>query len=240
MNIMVESKLDTNRFGFRVAKLHVEEMSDIDYQKLEEFSLVIARVKTSNIHLINELERKGFTLKDSQFTMKRHLRDYSHKTKSSEIIIRELKPADIEDLLRITVESFDGYGHYFANKELDRSKVREIYSDWAYRSFNGDNPTDKILVAEFKTRPVGFLSFHIVYGISSKFTMGGIGAVDSTFRGKGIFPELLDKGLEWSKKIDAEWCEHNVLTTNFSVIRSMLKKGFSPMNAITTLHYTNL
>jgi hypothetical protein len=73
-----------------------------------------------------------------------------------------------------------------------------------------------------------------------KYTMGGIGFVSPKFRGMNIFPNLLANGLLWSQGINARWCEHNVLTTNIPVIRSMLKLGFIPSKPISTFHLTKL
>ena len=139
-------------------------------------------------------------------------------------------------LVQLVSNSFKDYGHYFANKELDYDRVLEIYPDWAERSLTGVNPVDRVLVAELAGKAVGFLTFHIKEDDNEIYTMGGIGAVSSQYRGYNIFPMLLAEGLSWSLSIKAKWSEHNVLVTNISVIKSMLKLGFTPTSPITTLH----
>ena len=72
MNIMEESRIDSKRFGFKVGKINPKHISDIKSSDFNnsQYKLIIARVRSSDIELINELESLGFKLKDSQFTMK--------------------------------------------------------------------------------------------------------------------------------------------------------------------------
>lgn len=238
---MEESKIDSQRFGFKVAKINSREISEININDLinSEYRLIIARVDSSDVELINKLESLGFRLKDNQFTMKNSEMKVSNfsVTFKNELVIRNYKDEDLNPLVDLVSTSFVGYGHYFANKELDYNRVLEIYPDWARRSLTGVNPVEKIVVAELAGTAVGFLTFHVKMCGNEIFTSGGIGAVSSEHRGCNIFPMLLAEGLSWSTSIKAKWCEHNVLVTNVAVIRSMLKLGFTPTLPISTLHF---
>ena len=67
-----------------------------------------------------------------------------------------------------------------------------------------------------------------------------MGAVDLNHRGKNIFPKILKAGLDWSFNKALDWCEHNVIVSNFPVNRSMNKAGFKPTSPKATLHFTKI
>ena len=67
-----------------------------------------------------------------------------------------------------------------------------------------------------------------------------MGAVDLKQRGNNIFTKLLMSGLDWSFNTQLDWCEHNVIVSNFSVNRSMNKSGFKPTNPMVTMHLTKI
>ena len=68
------SELDATRFGFKVAKINeFSEFNNSPTLAIEELrkldvKLVISRVSTSNISLVNKMEDVGFRLKDVQST----------------------------------------------------------------------------------------------------------------------------------------------------------------------------
>ena len=90
-------------------------------------------------------------------------------------------------------------------------------------------------------KPVGYLSFKIYDdGFGKRYAAGGMGAVDLKQRGNNIFTKLLMYGLDWSFNTQLDWCEHNVIVSNFSVNRSMNKSGFKPRNPKATMHLTKI
>jgi len=239
----IESKLDTNRFGFRVGKTdgtffktHIKQI--LDMLTKEEFKLIISRVDMNDTDLVGKLEDAGFRYKDSQIT---YIYDLDRFTSLAPLVkfdykIRDFKESDTERLVELAGESFDGYGHYFANKQLDPVKCREVYEDWAYNSCNNKNVADKILVAHDNDKPIGYLSFKIKEADGKKYAAGGMGAVDKNYRGKDVFPAIISAGLQWGKEIGLDWEEHNVIVNNFPVNRSMNKLGFKPSNPVITMH----
>ena len=235
------SLLDSERFGFKVAKL---DNYDIDPESaVKEFKnlgikLVISRVAAKDIELVNKLEELGFRIKDSQLKYKYDLTDFMpyENNPAENYCIRDVKEADIPILTGFTEESFAGYGHYFADKRLDAKKCMGIYKDWVLRSCTDKNTADKVYVAEINGEAAGYLTFKIFEKDNLKYAAGGLGAVSKMYRNKSVFQAIILHGLKWGAEINLDWEEHNVLTTNYSVNRSFSKLGFRVVNSYYTFH----
>lgn len=232
------SKLDTDRFGFKIARINCFEG---DVSELvaslgnSGYKLIISKVNTDHVRLINKLEDTGFRLKDTQVTYKYELPDCPPPlTIPSNITIRSAELADRSALYEIAIRSFANYGHYSTNEKLDQSKVKEVYGDWTLRSFDRQI-ADSILVAEVGEQIAGFLT-HKIHKDERKWAVGGIGAVDQDFRNRDIFRAIVLSGIDWARENSCLWVEHNVLVTNYAVSRSFIKIGFKPAASVVTLH----
>ena len=235
------STLDTERFGFKIAKTDFYDLKPEDavngFKELG-VKLILSRIDGKNIELINKLEELGFRVKDNQLTYKYDL-DGSIPSVPEEkykYTTREVLEKDIPQLVKFTEESFSGYGHYFADERLERKKCIEIYKDWAYRSCTDKKVADKVFVAEFNGEAIGFLSFKIFSKDGRKYAAGGLGSVAKKHRNKSIFRAITVHGLKWGKETGLEWEEHNVLSSNYSVNRSFSRLGFRIVGSYVTLH----
>lgn len=236
---IIYSELDSKRFGFKIGKTDgsifekntINDLNDLNYK------LIIARVDLNNIKLINKLENIGFKIKDIQQTYRFDLSKNIITPKVTESIIREYNVEDIKELTILARKSFNNYGHYFANNRLDKIKCQDIYEDWAYNTCTNPSVANKIFVSEFNGKINGYLSFKIYTDGESKYAAGGMGAVDSDFKGQSIFPNLIYSGLNWGKEVGLDWEEHNVIVNNISVNNSFIKMGFRPYKHMITMHY---
>ena len=238
--IMKESKIDSRRFGFKVGKSDGEIFRNVSFEKIKKkgYKLIIARVNLNDVELINKMEDIGFRIKDIQITYKHNLANLKVKENfDSPVTIREFKESDTPILVNIAKVSFNNYGHYFKNNDLDKEKCLEVYEDWAYNTCTKKEVADKIIVACLNDIPLGYLSFKIYdEGFGKRYAAGGMGAVDLKQRGKNIFPKILNAGLDWCFDAGLDWCEHNVIVSNFSVNKSMNKAGFKAGNPVATMH----
>lgn len=235
------SKLDTQRFGFKVAKVNDfgKEPQKIlnELQKLG-VKLIITRIQSKEIDTINFLEDLGFRIKDIQSTYRYdiHQEDFYDYQSNPNFAIREGIDNDVSQLVTVVEESFYEYGHYFADKRLDKNLCFEIYKDWVTRSCLDKSVADKVFVAESNSNVIGFLSFKIFEEKEKQYAVGGIGAVSKKHRNHGVFQAIVKKGLSWGAGIGLAWEEHNVLATNFSINRSFSKIGFRIVNTFVTFH----
>lgn len=235
------SKLDTGRFGFKVAKFDAEENDLQELLKLlasNDVKLCITKVSLEKLQLLNLLEQNGFLIKDIQVTYKYDLNQpipIISETKNN-TLIREATREDSFEIEKLARVSFSNYGHYAADRQLPLEKVVEIYGDWARRSVEDKNVADKIFLAEINGEIAGFLSFKINNHGAYYYAAGGLGCVSEKFKNQSIFRFITIAGLEWGKQVNLSWEEHNVLITNYPVNHSFIKLGFKIYRSFATLH----
>ncbi|NIM10826.1 MAG: hypothetical protein GTO45_02450 [Candidatus Aminicenantes bacterium] len=235
------SQLDTERFGFKIAKINnFNENPGILYKEMKKMDvkLIISKISSSEIHTINALEELGFRIKDMQVKYRYdiHQLDFTYEQLPKNFNLREATPHDVAQLVSIAEESFMDYGHYFANHRLDKTKCLEIYKDWTRRSCLNKDIADKFFLAEKDNTIMGYLSFKIFASEGIDYAAGVIGAVSKKFREQDVFPSLVKIGLLWGAELNLKWEEHNVLTTNFPSNRSFTKVGFRIVDSFITLH----
>lgn len=231
------SVLDTERFGYNIAKINSFDTPIKDLLnelKLNNYKLILSKVNANDIKLINDLESNGFMLKDIQLTYQFELAEPINFSPSNDVKIRNAELSDKMSLFEIAMKSFENYGHYAVDENLDAQKCKEIYGDWIIRSYD-KNVADNILVAEINGQIAGFLS-HKIYNNKFKYAAGGIGAVDPKYRNKDVFRAITISGLNWALANNCKWVEHNVLVTNYPVNRSFCKLGFKTSNSFITFH----
>jgi len=237
------SRLDSERFGIKVAKINdygkdpdgiLNELKGSDYQ------LVLSKIEAHDIELLNKLENFGFRIKDGQVTYKYDMSKFDMNIlkyiKDPSVVLRPQNNDDIDQIVKLTEKSFYDYGHYAADNKLDKSKCRDIYTDWAYRSCTDRNVADKVFVAEIEGEIAGYLAFKNFGTGENIHTAGVLGAVSEKFRGKDIFRKVTVKALEWGLEEKFAWEEHNVLINNYPVNRSFSKLGFVVFKSFYTLH----
>jgi hypothetical protein len=231
------SVLDSTRFGFNVAKVNEFNypVSDlVNALKLNNYKLIMSKVSVNDNDLINELETSGFLLKDIQLTYKYDLSEARPLPLIRDVTVRDAELSDKDGLYQIAINSFEDYGHYAVDKNIDRDHCQEIYGDWIARSFN-KKVADNITVAEINGEIAGFLS-HKFYEDQFRYAVGGIGAVGPEFRNKNVFRAITIAGIHWAIEKQCQWVEHNVLITNPAVMRSFSKLNFKPANPAITFH----
>lgn len=237
----LESEIDSNRFGFKVAKInHKQDLTVEIFQELkkQDFKLIISRIPGEDLQTVNFLETNGFKLMDVQLTYKFDLKknQINYQYFNDQIIVREAIAKDIEALKDIASECFWNYGHYFADKKLDKEKCIEVYKDWTARAVVDKNVAEKFFLAEFQGQILGYLFFVMRENEKGKFSSSGLGAVASAGRSQNIFSTLAINSLEWAKSEGQIWQEHNVLNINYPVNRVFSKIGMSVYKSELTFH----
>lgn len=239
----IYSKIDSERFGIKVGKVTEQNFNNvgvvdniINYFD-DNYDLILAKINVDNIKLINELEKYNFRIKDVQSTLYYKINNYCDtRIGEKSFNIREFNSKDTDILVELGIQSFDNYGHYFSDERLDNKDCLAVYGDWVYNCCINKEVADKIFVAEENGEIIGFLSFKTKLLENKKYAAGVIGAVSLKHRNKGVFQDIVRRGLVWGQENDYQWEEHNVLINNFPVNKSFLNLGFKPNNTFTTLH----
>jgi hypothetical protein len=237
------SKIDSERFGFKISKLNSFEpdlKSQIKQLKINGVKLIISRINSNNIKLLNELEDLNFRIKDTQLTVthsfsntEKIIEDFSQ---INDVSIEEAMENDTNIIANLAYEAFKGYGHYSVDEKLDKEKSNYIYKDWAQRSCTDKSVADYMFIAKINNQIAGFLTLKInnergkVYGIQH------LGAVDKNFRNYNVFRNLILKCLIAGIEYKHNWHESYLLSTNYAVLRSYLKMGFKITDSNHTMH----
>ncbi|MDD4729707.1 MAG: hypothetical protein PHN55_13280 [Dysgonamonadaceae bacterium] len=235
------SELDSKRFGINIAKVN-----DFNFQnyssilkelKLKGIKLILTRVNSEKIQLINALEENGFRVKDTQLTLNRKIENYEiikYQLKdSNNITISEVKECEIEILGDIAYNAFQGYGHYNMNKLLDSEESNMIYKDWTIRSCRDKNVADFVFVAKVNDDVAGFLTLK---NINSQYGVQYLGCVVEKYRNFGVFRMLINECMIKGIELNNNWQQTFLLSINYPVISSYLKLGFKISESNHTMH----
>ena len=234
------SKLDSERFGFAIAKISNKiENPKLIIDELKKFStrLIIARIDLSNMKLINQLETLGFLYKDAQVTFSFNLNNSKPKRLQNEFSIVPYNDRHLSKMIEITKQSFDNYGHYFADDKLDKKKCIEIYTDWIQRCCQNKEVADEIVVAEKDGIAIGYLAVKKQITQNENYISGVIGAISPEFRKRGVFKAINIESMHLASKLGANRVENNVLVTNFPVMKSYTSLNYSIIRSEITMHY---
>ncbi len=241
----VISELDSKRFGVTVAKVDSFGSSvgeDVERLKAWGVDLVISRISSDQIALINRLEAVGFLLKDTQLTFEYSLTKNPTaefpEPQDASLIIEQALEADADRVGELSYQAFKGYGHYACNEKLDQNQANEIYRDWAMRSCVDRKVADHLLVARVDGVVAGFLSIKNEQenGNSTIVGVQHLGAVDSNFRSYGVFRNLVNGCLRVGRTEGHVKHRTFLQSINIPVIRSYLNAGFKNAGSKHTLH----
>ena len=234
------SQLDTQHFGFKVAKISLIELNDLSETLSDLYAegvkLVITRIPTKAIDIVHGLERRKFELMDTQVTYRINMSEIDKSKLNERVFVREIKKNEVDKLMDIARKAFDGYGHYSADKRLNPELSTKLYVDWIRRSCTDKSVADNVFVAEEDGKLLGFLTFKIHENENYRYGVGGMGAVLPSTSGKGVFQSVVIRGLKWGKRINLKWEEHNVLISNYAVNRVFSKLGFRIVDSNHTFH----
>lgn len=238
------SKLDCERFGFKIAKLtnitnyNKELLNKLLIElKNKNVNLVISRVNTNNFKLINNMENIGFKLKDIQLKYKLFLKDIIKFENIEETTkIRKFKLSDLNRVEEIAGECFSNYGHYFEDEKLKKEDSLNVYKDWSVRACCKKEIADIVYIAEFENNLLGYIAMKTEESENKKYGYCVIGGVAKEARGKGIYTSLIKKTLNWGLENNLQWEEHNILINNYSVNKVLSNIGFRAKESFVTMH----
>ena len=200
---------------------------------------ISVRVDTQNIACLHALETSRFDIIENVVTWSFDLRCTRLPNVPDEIVIRPYQPADREDILEITRDSFRGYrGRYHLDPRLDRAIADEVYVDWARKSCDGY--ADQVYVAESDGSLAGMITckMHRNDNGRSQAELGELvlGCIGSHARGKGIYSALIVQGLQWCQGQGATIVAVTTNVNNLHVQWAWCKLGFRLTSSRFTFH----
>jgi hypothetical protein len=195
------------------------------------------RVDCADIEAIQCLERRGFRLMECLITyVFRPKQDILPSIKTL-YRVRPYTPADREALLAISERM---YAHHQSRFSIDPSLppagVGRFYIEWTKNACAGEM-ADRILVAERKGSPIGFLAFKL-NGLVLECTgirIAGQGLSASLPEGTGAYIGLLKAALELGRG-EYDFMEADAPLHHFIVIRTWQRLGFQLVRGKYAFH----
>ncbi|NVJ47630.1 MAG: hypothetical protein HWE07_10900 [Cytophagia bacterium] len=232
------NQLDSNRFGFPVARINnwIENRPIETCLILRKYGvkLVISKVPSKYSDTIQSLLEFGFEKMDTVIHYKRTFPDseLSNSFSNTKFKYRQAEIEDIPQLVKIARSSFLG-GHYFADSRLDQQKCKEIYQDWIRRSCLGQTG-DKVYIAHLNNDIAGFATFE-KHG--NETLWAGIGATGEQFRNQGACRSTLQFGInEYIGEHQFQYFGSAVSESNRSVNKVFSDLGCEPEEKFFILH----
>ena len=235
--IVVFSRIDSERFGIRVARARI--VSDtlpkvLDFCATECIDLLVARCATSDLEAAQTMELKGFQLMDTLLYYSFDLTKKEIPQDPCEVLVRRLQPGDEAEIPAVASAAFKGYmGHYHADRRLDPGQCDEAYGSWAERSCSIGEAADEVLVAEIGGRVAGFATLRLN---SPEEVEGLLFAVTPNSQGKGICRLFMIRSLQWCRDQGAKRMVISTQVTNVSMQKVWCRTGFEPSHSYYTFH----
>ena len=207
---------------------NVELHSEIDYavvsnfmkfmkSKFKKISCLTFKVEATKTGLIQNFLRNDFVLAGLPIKLSMDL-DNKITSTSNKDNIRLFKSQDIPLLSDIARNAFLN-AYRYNDKNFDRDKVDNLYSEWIKNSCNGR--ADAVFVYEENNIPQGFIACNI----RNEIGLIDLIAVSKNARGNGVGMNLVLNSLSWFKdRVDK--VEVNTEAMNYASLRIYQKVGF--------------
>jgi hypothetical protein len=155
---------------------------------------------------------------------------------NNKVQIVNYAPEHKQQIIEITKEAFDGYGHYFADDRLSSENCLAVYTDWAEKCCEDNTLCDVIFVAKINDIVVSYSCFKCEMDEKGRYASAVIGAVSKKYRESGVFKMIIAKGIEWGLKNNLEWFSYNVLTYNYAINNLLIKLNAKIVDTSATFH----
>lgn len=232
------SAIDEERFGIKTARatdISIARLPEIlDFCSGHDVALLIARCPVAELDAVQAMEARGFQLMDT-------LVYYAWSSARSPILadtgkatIRPIRQGEEAIVRDIAAESFRGYfGHYHADKRLDRQKCDDAYISWATRSCISRDVASDVLVADVGGAVSGFATLRLNSPCEGEGVLFG---VVPAAQGQGIYRSFMIRAMEWVVAQGASRMVVSTQITNIAVQKVWTRVGFEPSHGYYTFH----
>lgn len=232
------SAIDEERFGIKTARSKNISAATLpralDFCRANNVVFWIARCSTEDLDTVQSLEKRGFLLMDTLLYYSRDLSKKPIPGDVGQVSTRTLAQGDEQFVRQVANDAFaDYFGHYHADKRLDKKKCDEVYASWAYRLCVSRDAANEVYIAEMDGAIVGFGAFRVNNAEEGEGVLFGVAP---HAQGKGIYRSFMIRGMEWSK---SKGCARMVISTQITNTVSQkvwTRLGFEPSRSYYTFH----
>lgn len=232
------SDLDQDRFNYKVAKAHLNRLDDVEeliFKAMElRAELVIVRVSTEAIDIVQQLEAKNALLMDTLVYFQKKKVDGYDVELPKGYSSRMAMNTDAEPIGNLAKECFRGYfGHYHADKRLNDDDCDAVYSSWAENSCRKGALADGVIVIE---KADEFAAFATLKTLDKNSFEGVLFGVARNHQGVGLHLNLMQLSQNWGVSRDLHRMVTSTQINNVMVQKNWCRVGLEPMNSFYTLH----
>jgi len=232
------SAIDTERFGATIARALVSSSDTlheaIRFCEENQVAMLIARCPVDETQTAQDMEEEEFRIMDTLVYYSSNLKGMFPPDVIEDIEIRLMRDGEEQQVQDVAGRAFRGYyGHYHADRKLEKKKCDEGYVSWATRSSCERDDDHDVLVAVSEGTIVGFATMRLNNSVEGE---GVIFGVDLEYQGKGIYKSFIIKGMEWCKKAGADRMIVSTQINNIAVQKVWSRVGFEPTRAYYTFH----
>lgn len=232
------SESDKQRFGIVTAKVNLDADDDLSavlaWCAENSTEMLIARVPTDQIALVQAMETAGFFLTDALvYFRKKKIVDepinlpegYSWRAANSD---------DSAAVGALAGTTFGGYsGHYHADLKLNKLDCDRVYTSWAANSCRDKQLADTVILITKEQEIAAFATMKQAGGYMCEGVLSGVSPVH---QGKSLYQALLGIAQNWA--IGQSYTQMIVSTqvTNLTVQKAWCRQGFEPHKSFYTFH----
>jgi GNAT superfamily N-acetyltransferase len=233
------SALDTQRFGFPVAKGTLSEPETGEKVALAArrigARLAIVRLPAQFLASAQSLEACGAALCDTLVYFRRKLAPGATSGLSPGYACTPAGPQDADELASLAREAFAGYlGHYHADPRLSPAICDEIYSSWAGNSCRDASLASHVLLVRDASNALA--AFATIKRHDAGKCEGVLFGVSPQHQGRGMYAFLIDEASRWSASEGARELVVSTQITNTAVQKVWCRAGFEPYEYLYTFH----
>lgn len=175
-------------FGYDVFKINLENNETLDSKnifpkELPKRAFYYAKVPVTAVSQVGNLTNAGFRVIDVNVTFERQPEVI---TSNENIIVRDVKPEDEIDVLKIAESSFV-YSRFHLDPQVSKELADKIKREWI-ANYVRKQRGERLLVAEINGKPAGFLAELVT---NEKIGVIDLIGVDKNMQGQGVGKKLV-------------------------------------------------
>jgi GNAT superfamily N-acetyltransferase len=233
-----KSEIDFERFGVVTAKASFESSEEIsgalEWCNENQVEMLIVRCPTSDVNLVQNLERDRFLLTDTLVYYRKKAVETAPLVLPTGYTWRFAQKEDAEKVEALAAQTFKGYtGHYHADSRLSPEDADLVYSSWAANSCRDKNVADAVILIE---RDKEIAAFATLKRVENYMFEGVLFGVSPAHQGKSLYGALMQLAQRWGSESGMSQMLVSTQITNLAVQKVWCRQGFEPFKSSYTFH----
>lgn len=232
------SEIDHHRFGLIIAKATLNDTDELsilnERSRSDQVALLIIRVPTHFLAVAQSLELDGSLIADTLVYYQNLNIRVSNVELPNGYSSRYAQLEDALSLEELALDVFSNYfGHYHADKKLNKQDCDRVYSSWAANSCLDGNVADKVILIEKNRELVAFASLKVK---SPEAVEGVLFGVSPKHRKIGLHLCLMRLALNWCSGSGYKHFITSTQINNIHVQKNWTRLGFELSGSYYTFH----